>query len=308
MEECKACGGRIVYVGGDPTVKVERATAYASADHECSECGLRYSNSRDMAGRTAFTPRPAGNIPVEIAEGLGPVLANSINEVNRRKKTDWFCASTSEDAITWSVFRWLQQAGKASILPELCHTRTPAGQASLLLWGAPAGGPDAESLRDLIIEVSDSFGEDRRRRTEMDVLLVWPDLVMVVEVKYRSPNDRRAGRCGPRLAQYVTAEFFAAECAEVDREGYYELVRNWALGARLAQRLGRRFLLVNLAPAARRSDVERFLPQLKVAEDRRIAFVSWGELADAMERDDSTPEWLREYLTARQLLADGAYA
>jgi hypothetical protein len=33
------------------------------------------------------------------------VLAGSINQVNRRKKADWFSASTSEDAITWSVFR-----------------------------------------------------------------------------------------------------------------------------------------------------------------------------------------------------------
>jgi hypothetical protein len=307
MEECKACGGRIVFVG-DPTGKVQRATSYASAVHECSECGRRYSNTRNVASRTAFTPTAADNIPVEIAEGIGPVLANSINEVNRRKKADWFCASTSEDAITWSVFRWLQQAGKASLLPELSLARAPAGQASLLLWGAPAGGPEAESLRDSVIEASNSFEEDHRRRTEMDVMLVWPDLVMVVEVKYRSPNDRRAGKCGPRLRQYVTPEFFTADSAEVDREGYYELVRNWALGALLAQRLRRPFLLVNLAPAARRLDIERLRPQLNVAEDRRIAFVSWGELAGAMERDGSAPEWLRGYLTARQLIADGAYA
>jgi len=236
------------------------------------------------------------------------VLARSINEVNRRKKADWFSASTSEDAITWSVFRWLEEAGKASLLPELCLASTPAGEPSLLLWGAPAGGSEAESLRDLVIEVSDSFGEDRRRRTEMDVLLAWPDLVMVVEVKYRSPNDRRPGRCGHRLTHYVRPELFKADTAEVDREGYYELVRNWALGAMVAERLRRDFLLVNLAPTALRADIDTLRPQLKTADHRRVLFLPWGELTSRMERDGSAPKWILDYLSARGLPADGAYA
>jgi hypothetical protein len=305
MEECRVCGGQVEFVG-DPTQQTRRATSYASAAHECSQCGRRYSNSRNEASRTAFTQTPATNVPAEIAEGLSVVLSRAINEVNRPKKAEWFCASTSEDAITWSVFRWLQQAGRASLLPELCLDRTPAGQSSLLLWGAPAGGPEAEAIRDIYIEMSDSLGEDRRRRTEMDVLLVWPDLVMVVEVKYRSPNDRKAGRCGPRLKNYVRPELFTVDTAAVDGEGFYELARNWAVGAFVAQRLRRSFALVNLAPAKLRSDVDRLRPQLNTTADRCICFVPWGELTAVVEREGAAPKWLLDYLSARGVLA-GAY-
>ncbi len=307
MTECKACGGRVIFIG-DPMAKVRAATSYASAAHECSTCGLRYSNSANAATRTAFTQSPAGNVPADIAQGLDVVLAASMNEVNRLKKADWFCASTSEDAVTWSVFRWLIQAGRASLLPELCLHRKPEGEPALLLWGAPAGGDEAESLRDHLIAVSDCFGEDPRRRTEMDVLLVWPDLVIVVEVKYRSPNDRKPGTCGARLPKYVREELFAVGAAEIDRVGYYELARNWALGAVLAERLRRPFLLVNLGPKALRSDVEALRPQLRSADDHHVAFVAWGELTAAIERDGPAPEWLLDYFSARELGVGGAYA
>ena len=88
------------------------------------------------------------------------VLDGAINDANRRNKREKFCAETSEDAVTWTVFRWLHQAGHAALVPSLCGLAPPEGATSLLLWGAPAGGEEADLVRERYEQVSDCAGRE----------------------------------------------------------------------------------------------------------------------------------------------------
>jgi hypothetical protein len=296
---CRRCRGPTRFLG-TPGARRHAATSYATCLFECARCGIRYSNARNPEQRRAFAQRPAGNVPKEVATGLTEVLGRAINETNRRNKLDKFCAETSEDAVAWTVFRWLHQVGQAALVPSLCGLPHPQGPPSLLLWGAPAGGGEAEQIRRQYKQVSDALGETPRRRTEVDVVLVWDDLLLAIEVKYGSKNDRRSGRAS-RLRRYVRPSLFAVDAEAVDELGFYELARNWALGAALAEALDRRFVLVNLGPASLARDIDLLRPQLQEDSDRRVDFLSWPTLVDGIRAESSVPIWLIRYLEERRL-------
>jgi hypothetical protein len=72
-----------------------------------------------------------------------------------------------------------------------------------------------------------------------------------VEAKYTSQNDVKPNYKG--FARYLgRPKIFAAGDTAVRAAGFYELTRNWRIGADLAERLGRRFTLVNLSPQTSR--------------------------------------------------------
>src|SRR4051794_15919 len=103
---CRECGETIVpssQTGGT-------ASSPAASIYVCT-CGFRYSNSRDPASRTAFAPTAAGNVPKRFRSQLNETLEAAANIGNRASKVSKFTYSTSEDAVTWTVFRWLQREG-----------------------------------------------------------------------------------------------------------------------------------------------------------------------------------------------------
>lgn len=153
---CRVCGGIVRFIGA-PGAHRSAATSYGTCLYECESCRRRYSNARDPEQRTMFESEPAANVPPEIVPGLHEVLDSAINKSNRRNKREKFCAETSEDAVTWTVFRWLQQTGHATLVPELCGSNPPKGAPSLLLWGASAGGEEASDVRERYLLVSDPW-------------------------------------------------------------------------------------------------------------------------------------------------------
>jgi hypothetical protein len=94
------------------------ATSYATCVYRCS-CGRGYSNAAKPAGRTCITDTPERNVPAQVTDGLEDVLRASLNVRNRTAKRAKFCFATSEDAVTWTVFRWLADADALALLPQV---------------------------------------------------------------------------------------------------------------------------------------------------------------------------------------------
>jgi hypothetical protein len=246
--------------------------------------------------------RPQDNVPEEVHEGLDETLADAINETARGSKRSRFAFETSEDAVTWTVIRGLQQADQlAALLPP---GERPQGAASLLLWGAPVGGPDSLRIAEELVSVSDALDERPRRRSEPDVVIAWKRVLVVVEAKHRARNDKKPADY-PNWWRYLDREdLFAVPAAEVRALGFYELVRNWRIAAALGERLGAaRTVLVNLGPPTIASSAEAFGKQL--AQSPGLSFVHriWSAvLADA----DVLPGWLEDYAARRRLMPVGA--
>ena len=79
--------------------------------YRCEPCGFGFSNATDPRQRRVIVRSPELNVPVSVRKGLKDALGKAVNTRNRRTKWWKCCSSRSEDAMTWTVARTLQQTG-----------------------------------------------------------------------------------------------------------------------------------------------------------------------------------------------------
>jgi hypothetical protein len=195
----------------------------------------------------------------------------------------------SEDAVTWNVFRFFERHARFSAaIRTICGC--PDSEPLAVFWTTHNG-----SLWDSYRRCSDQIPEKATARSESDLIFLWENkLVVVVEAKFRSPN-----RSGPknrdsesRKAEPYTkhaSRYLSREGAEgAVRDGWYELLRNWALGMELKDTLGcEEFVLVNLL-RKRHENQHREDPRRDFAEracvlspSRRFVVAYWEDLIAA---------------------------
>jgi hypothetical protein len=259
-----------------------------------------YSNARDPEQRRALYEHPSGNVPDELVEGLEQALGGAVNERARGSKWARFGSSNSEDAVTWSVFRYLEQTGQLDRLPAAAGAGALAtGAPTLLLWGHPVAGLIAPHLAAQLGYVCDALGERMDRRSEPDVIIAWPELLVFAEAKTGSPNEILTGQLRSKIDRYTTgrADIFAVPAEEVRAAGYYELIRNWRIAAELGDRAGiGQWILVNLGPDRLAKDVA-VVREVLAGEHGRLEHVRWSQLLAGLD----PPRWFAEYVSSRGL-------
>ncbi|MGD0167702.1 MAG: hypothetical protein ABSC51_10530 [Gaiellaceae bacterium] len=260
-------------------------------------CGVAYSNARNEDDRAMITASPELNVPRQVRPGLAEALSRSLNRRSRRAKEMKFCFETSEEAVTWTVFRGLEQQGR---LDALVAPYRPEGEPALLLWGAPISGVRSLEIATALAEVCRSLGEPASAFSEPDAVVVWPELTVFVEAKYRGSNERRPNH--PGFQRYLDRpELFAASPEQIAAAGYYQLTRNWRIGTALAETLQTTgFLLVNLGPPDKiEAEADAFLSLLATPASREFVSCSWSDVLEA-----ATPlePWLDRYASERNRL------
>jgi hypothetical protein len=239
------------------------------------------------------TAQSAADLPVEVRDGLVDILAGAVNIRNRPAKCFKFGSERSEDAVTWTVFEGLRKSARLDrVLPPASRSPDTSALGALLAWGHPVAGSDAPDLAAALGGISQDLGERVSSRSEPDVVLVWPDLVVLVEVKLDSVNDCQPGhRAFPAYVDRDRGLYVAPHA--VATAGFYELTRNWTIAARLAAKLDRRMLLINLGPPAIRAVAEEFSALLVQDDHHRFAHRTWGDvLGDA----GPLAPWLADYV------------
>jgi hypothetical protein len=294
---CRECGETIV----PGSQEARRASSPAAAIYVC-KCGFRYSNSRDPTARTAFAPTAAYNVPERFRSELTTTLKAAANVGNRPSKLSKFTYSTSEDAVTWTVFRWLQQERALGLVAGAIGSRPPQGDPEILFWGAPVGGRPTD-LSEELKTICLGIDGNRDRLTEPDVVIAWPTEVFFVEVKYRAKNEHKSGYGHfPLYTTGAGAEgLFALPPAEVAAEGWYELTRNWRIGSEVARERVAGFTLVNLAPTRRKSEASAFRATIAQANAHRFAFLTWKQLLGLVRKQITVPADIEAFLRQRNL-------
>ena len=80
------------------------------------------------------------------------------------------------------MFRFLERVGRVDALLESGAPAQPGNIApKILFWGALVPGSSSTDVARLLAGISRELGEEEKRRTEPDVIVVWPDLTVVVE-------------------------------------------------------------------------------------------------------------------------------
>ena len=300
---CPTCGDRLPPGHGEA---VAPAT-WSECLRRCDRCEVGFSNARDSP--TTLFRDPLMNVPGQVRDGVLDTLSLALNERNRPNKRGKFGFSTSEDALTWTAFKFLQESGQLLGVLRRSGLAVPdraSRPQAMLLWGVPIpldrpGNERGWLLRERLEAISDRLGEDPRSRTEPDVVIdLGPDGVVIFEVKHRSPTDVKS-ECHGGWDRYYPASSLLPYAGAVRASGCYELARNWRFGLELASAPCRPFTLACLGPELlfRGPGAEALRPFeacLPGEGPARFLKVSWDVLLGAIE---GAPGWLADYVGVR---------
>jgi hypothetical protein len=277
------------------STSVRAATTYEDCLRKCDPCGIGFSNARTSP--TLIYRSPEYNVPDQVRSGVLDVLGQALNVRNRPQKLVKFGFSTSEDALTWTVFRYLQQSGQlASVFGALGVIQSQAQRPTALFWGVPWPMNDqaGQSLRDDVISICNTLDEKPLSRSEPDLILNFGDAgIVFIEVKYRSSNISEV--LDQRCQKYQQNTSAFTDMDALKRSGFYELIRNWRIGFDLAD--GRPYTLVNLVQAQEEnSNLSDFRSGL-CSGAATFKTVLWRDLLSICTR----PDWVNDYLRTRGL-------
>jgi hypothetical protein len=238
---CPLCQEPLVsQPGGQPLGKP--AHSYESCSEACLRCGIALSNAIGP-GRTFIRKDwKDGLWRRATAERLQSILGCSLNIRSHKKKKARLAHERSEDMLTWNVFSFLEDRELLGRFFEMLG-RDARDAIAVFYWGCNDRQDFPLDLRALL--KAPPFEEWPQSLSEPDLIAVGRHDVVFVEAKFGSANE-----CKPadhRVDKYVNAtpKCFT-DLAKVRKAGYYELTRNWAIGAAVARALGRDFTLVNL--------------------------------------------------------------
>jgi len=270
------------------------ALCYDDCRRQCEACGIGFSNSKSNPILIYKDYRE--NIPQELIEGLTDSLDHSINEINRTNKKKKIAFSTSEDALTWSFFKYFVVKNRYEDLLKLLDIESKDTKFDIYLWGTKINS--VTNNPDLIgefIRVSDSFQESKSCRTEPDVIINLSNKLVFIEVKYSSPNDIK-----PEEKKFRNYEVLDIKMEEIIKSGHYELFRNWAFASKLSN--GKDFELINLAPKKRFNDknkekLTQFEASLKSGKGKFVK-MSWEDILEKIKMDEYH-KWFTAYLAKK---------
>lgn len=288
--KCPLCG-KSLSIKDQPH---KSTSCYDDCIRKCDTCEIGFSNSKSNS--TLIYEDYRENVPEELRGGLDESLKNSINATNRESKKKKFAFSTSEDALTWSFFKYFVVNDRYEDLLKLLDIESKDTTFDIYLWGTKinsiTNNPD---LVDEFILVSKSFQENRSTRTEPDVIINLSDKLVFIEVKYLSQNNIKPGE--KKFRNYEVSD---VEMEEVIKSGHYELFRNWAFASKLSN--GKDFELINLAPKKRFNDKNKekliqFEASLKSGKGKFVK-ISWEDILEKIKKN-RYPEWFTAYLTKK---------
>ena len=295
LTQCPLCHGPLHVQPGAKGVR-EKAENYADCHQACAACAIGLTNARPNPTFIRKDWR-AGLWRTETASRLEHIVEHSLNRRSRAKKAIRLAYERSEDMLTWNVFSYLEDAGLLAEILKTVGVDTPPRDVQIYYWGANdrysfPGIP----LNQLFVE---TFCEKPSSVSEPDVMLLGTRQLTIIEAKLGSTNPVQKEKPFAKYVRPVSRWF--RELPTVQTGGYYELTRNWAIGALIAERLGISFALVNLVREGEELGIETAFGRAisSLGNFRRL---TWEKIADAAD------PILRGYLARQTLYGNLAFA
>lgn len=291
--KCPVCNSEWVK---DSSIKEDDRTkaaySFESCYRKCYTDNIAISNGKNV--RIIFK-NIEDNIPeslLSFQDKLSELLENCLNERHKGQKESQFKFYRSEDAFTWAYFGYVCKNALLKKLQEEMQLSSPI--TNIVFWGTPFFSETGNEFRNNLIKVCDSYNEEKKSRSEPDIIICTETELVFVEVKVDSGNPKLSDKDEYKVLKYKNNQFykdFEKSCR------LYELARNWSLGNSLAKELGKKFRLVNLMPEAhadieKKSDLQKnFKSGLKNPDAYEI--MTWESLFQCVDED------YRTYLLSR---------
>jgi hypothetical protein len=218
-------------------------------------------------------------------------LLAAIKTVKRESR---LARDNSEDALTWNVFRFLENTNQ--LAPLLSYvTQTSHSHAELIYWSYSRTGNGAWLELN---KARTEFGEHLQRSSEPDLIAMTDTALFFIEAKLTVTNNTLPSQANERK-KYLTggnqwhAQVFASKYENVAIQAKkYELFRFWLLGSWLASAMDKDFYLLNVVPSARESDIEaQFALHIQANHQRQFKRLSWESIYRYIDTEASnSPE------------------
>ncbi len=202
-------------------------------------------------------------------------LLDAIAGVKRESR---MARDNSEDALTWNVFRFLEQSALLGGWLESIAD-TPVRNPRIKYW---SHCPEAKGTWPPLDAARRTFGEAPKRDSEPDLIVETDDAIYWIEAKFLSGNETSPSNPADSK-QYITGgerwfdRMFKSPfgVVAVDKQ-FYELARFWLLGSWGAAKAGKRFYLINLVRSRKELHVEReFGGHIVIQGDRQFKRATW---------------------------------
>ncbi|MFZ4436859.1 MAG: hypothetical protein ACOYOS_00370 [Syntrophales bacterium] len=219
-----------------------------------------------------------------------------LDDVKKIKRESRIARDNSEDALTWNIFRYLENSHQLTdllshIVQEHCRYE------ELIYWSYSSqvrgAWPELDRARE-------TFGENPARGSEPDLIVVTDKALFFIEAKLTATNNTMPSRQNA-YQYYLTGSnewhkrVFRSDFVTIAVQAKkYELFRFWLIGTWLAKKMKRDFYLINLVLSEREQDIEeQFLPYLIIGKQRQFKRLSWesiygyivGNAPDSLEKE-----------------------
>lgn len=204
-----------------------------------------------------------------------------LDQVLKVKRENRLARSNSEDALTWNVFRYLEKTGMCTeILSRISGQEIHNPQ--VFYWTLDS---ETQTTWKDLITYREVFGEKPKYGTEPDLIVLTDKLLAFIEIKFgsshtTSPSNENVKTSYVSAAHGWYSKVFSAEFETVAvRERRYELLRQWLIGSRMADRADRNFLLltVDLLPQVDQA-MQPFSNLIIQNDQRKFGCISWESI------------------------------
>jgi len=274
------------------------ANSYNECLRQCDACMVGYSNSK--SNPTLIFKDPLLNIPVHIRGNINEVLACSLNIKTRKTKLKRIGFNTSEDALSWTVFRYSQKLDNISALMKYITGEKASEEITVYYWGVPLNkkGEINNEKQDYIQKLLIDMGEKQDTLSEPDIILEDSDSVVFFEVKLSSSNDYQTP--SDKWNTYKNNSYFQKDITTLSGKYPYQLFRNWYIGNKFAEQKNRKFYLINLVlKRPKDKETELLKSIINETDSSRFKTITWNELLNNCFTKE-LPEWLITWLRNRK--------
>lgn len=209
------------------------------------------------------------------------LLFNKIFRVKR--ETRRFARDNSEDAVTWNVFRYLEERKLLKgFLSKL--TGTLVEDCEVIYWSY---SQSEERGWSPLQQVRQEFEINPAKGSEPDLIVKTNNAMFLIEAKLNANNNTVPSSTNPAVRQkYENGchrwynEVFQTNFNDIALSNRkYELLRFWLLGTKMADRFNTTFFFINLVPQEKEKEIDSiFKKHIKESPCRLFIRATWEEI------------------------------
>ena len=235
-----------------------------------------------------------------ICDADHPILKWKANKKKERLPdgSPYIASEHSEDALSWNLFRSLQLTGKLSLVMDTLPIQVDVQELYFWQHAVSRQSQDTDpEIQDVLNEMEPWGWNGRRQQTETDVILRGRHQIVVVECKLGKPDamvrawSRSGSTSRPMRSNYLSFMeklgvklFNKSFDLEGDGRRFYQLFRNYLLGAALCQKWDTEFSLVTIVNSLNsnldgKSHEEEFgYFQSKLVQPSNAFLITWQQI------------------------------